>query len=87
MPAAPGIVCAYLADLAHREKRASTIGRRAAAITHAHKLAGHEVPAGEAIKAVLRGIWRTIGTAKEGKAPVTAEVLTAMQCSSCAQLA
>jgi integrase len=40
---------------------------------------GHEPPTGsEAVKAVLRGIRRTIGSAKQGKAPATADVLKQM---------
>ena len=55
--------------------RPSTIGRRAAAIGYHHKMAGHEPPTNqEAVKAVLRGIRRTIGAAKQGKAPATADV-------------
>jgi len=51
----------------------------AAAIAHRHKLAGHEPPTNqEGVKAVLRGIRRTPGTAKHGKAPATADVLTQM---------
>ena len=57
--------------------KASTIGRRGAAIGYHHKVAGHEPPTGsEAVKVVLRGIRRTIGTARAGKAPATADVLT-----------
>jgi hypothetical protein len=47
----------------------STIGHRAAAIAHPHKLAGHEPPPStEAVKAVLREIPRTDGTAEAPKA-------------------
>jgi integrase len=39
-------------------------------------MAGHEPPTGsEAVKAVLRGIRRTIGSAKQGKAPATADLI------------
>jgi hypothetical protein len=63
----PGIVAAYLSGLADSGRKASTIGRRAAAIGYRHKIAGHEPPTGsEAVKAVLRGIRRTIGSAKSG---------------------
>ena len=65
-----GIVAAYLSSLADSGRKASTIGRRAAAIGYHHKMAGHEPPTGsEAVKAVLRGIRRTIGSAKQGKDP------------------
>src|SRR5215472_12298223 len=79
LPAHAGIVAAYLSWLASTGRKASTIGRRAAAIGHRHKLAGHEPPTGqEGVRAVLRGIRRTIGAARAGKAPATADVLTAM---------
>jgi site-specific recombinase XerD len=79
LPAHQGVVAAYLSHLADQGRRASTIGRRAAAIGHRHKMAGHEPPtSSEGVRAVLRGIRRTIGSAKQGKSPATAEVLGAM---------
>jgi hypothetical protein len=40
---------------------------------------GHEPPTNqEGVRAVLRGIRRTIGAAREGKAPATADVLKQM---------
>jgi hypothetical protein len=45
-------------------------------IGYRHKLAGHEPPTNqEGVKAVLRGIRRTIGSAKQGKAPATADLI------------
>ena len=74
-----GIVAAYLSSLADSGRKASTIGRRAAAIGYHHKMAGHEPPTNsEGVKAVLRGIRRTIGAAKQGKAPATADLLDQM---------
>ena len=74
-----GIVAAYLSGLADSGRKASTIGRRAAAIGYHHKMAGHEPPtSSEGVKAVLRGIRRTIGSAKQGKAPATADLIGQM---------
>jgi site-specific recombinase XerD len=79
LPAHQGLVAAYLSHLAGQGRKASTIGRRAAAIGHRHKLAGHEPPTSqEGVRAVLRGIRRTIGAARAGKAPATADILAAM---------
>jgi integrase len=79
MPAHQGIVAAYLSWLADSGRKASTIGRRAAAIGYHHKIAGHEPPTNqEGVKAVLRGIRRTIGTARAGKAPATADLIGQM---------
>jgi len=79
LPAHQGIVAAYLSGLADSGRKASTIGRRAAAIGCHHKMAGHEPPTGsEAVKAVLRGIRRTIGSAKQGKSPATADLIGQM---------
>jgi site-specific recombinase XerD len=79
LPAHQGVVAAYLSALADGGKRASTIGRRAAAIGDRHKLAGYPSPiASEGVRAVLRGIRRTIGSAKQGKAPATADIIGRM---------
>jgi site-specific recombinase XerD len=79
LPAHAGIVAAYFSHLAQSGLRASSIGRKAAAISHCHKLAGYLPPTSqEGVRAVLRGIRRTIGAARAGKAPATADILTAM---------
>ena len=79
LPAHVGIVAAYLSSLASDGRKASTIGRRAVSIGYHHKLAGHEPPTDqEGVKVVLRGIRRTIGTARTGKAPATHDILGQM---------
>jgi site-specific recombinase XerD len=76
LPAHVGIVAAYLSGLADSGRKSSTIGRRAAAIGYHHKMAGHEPPTnGEGVRAVLRGIRRTIGAAQQGKAPATPDLI------------
>src|SRR5271165_2917682 len=68
-----------LSALADSGRKSSTIGRRAAAIGYHHKMAGHEPPTNqEGVRAVLRGIRRTIGTARAGKAPATADLIGQM---------
>jgi site-specific recombinase XerD len=79
LPAKPETVAAYLAHVVENGLKASTIARRVAAISYAHKLAGYDSPArAETVKATLRGIRRTIGSAVERKIPVTAERVRAM---------
>ena len=79
LPAAPETVAAFLAAEASRGTKVSTIGRRLAAIRYAHKLVGHEPPTNaEAVKATLRGIRRTAGSAPARKAPATADKVLAM---------
>ena len=79
LPAAIDTVAAFLAAQATAGAKASSIGRRCASIRYAHRLAGHEPPTNaESVKAVMRGIRRTIGTAREQKAPATADRITAM---------
>jgi hypothetical protein len=79
LPAIPESVAAFLACEVERDIRSSTIGRRVAAIRYAHKLAGYAVPTDdERVKATVRGIRRTIGTAARKKAPATAERVIAM---------
>jgi site-specific recombinase XerD len=69
----------FLAHEASRNVKASTIGRRTAAIRYAHKLAGLSTPTDEElVKATARGIRHTLGTAKAKKTPATAERLLAM---------
>jgi hypothetical protein len=79
LPAAAEIVAAFLGAEADRGIKASSIGRRVAAIRYAHKLAGMPSPTEvEAGRAVIRGIRRTIGTAKTPKTPATNDRLLAM---------
>jgi site-specific recombinase XerD len=78
LPAAPETVAAYLAANAGTSK-ASTLGRRIAAIRYAHKLAGLALPTdAEGVKATMRGIRRTHGSAKVRKAPVVAGKMLSM---------
>src|SRR5215471_16829350 len=87
LPASPATVAAFLAHEASRNVKASTIGRRVAAIRYAHKLAGLDTPTDdERVKATARGIRRTLGTAKSKKAPATAERLLAMAANTGAGL-
>ena len=79
LPASPEAVADYLAHLADKGLKASTIGRRLAAVRYAHKLAGLATPTdSEHVKATLRGIRRVIGTAPDQKAPATAQVVLQM---------
>jgi integrase len=49
------------------------------AILYAHKLAGHDSPTNaEPVKATMRGIRRSVGTAPARKSPATAEKICAM---------
>ena len=80
LPAAPEAVAAYLASEASRGIKPSSIGRRVAAIRYAHKLAGCDtLPTdSEAVRAVVRGIRRSVGAARARKAPIMAETVRAM---------
>lgn len=76
LPAAPIDVATYLSALADSGLKAKTIQRRTAAIRSAHLAAGHEPPTNaEGVKAVMRGIRRTLGISKLKKAPATAEII------------
>jgi site-specific recombinase XerD len=78
LPAAPETVAAYLAAHAGTSK-ASTLGRRVAAIRYAHKLGGLETPTdAEGVKATMRGIRRTFGGARNKKAPAVAAKMRSM---------
>jgi len=78
LPAARETVAAYLAAHAGTSK-ASTLGRRVAAIRYAHKLAGLQSPTdSEGVKATMRGIRRTFGGARNKKAPAVAAKMHSM---------
>jgi len=63
------------------------IGRRLAAIRYAHKLGGYEPPTNsEAVKATLRGIRRTAGSAPSRKTPATTDKVLAMVAEAGANL-
>jgi site-specific recombinase XerD len=88
LPAEPATVAAFLGWEAGRQTRPSTIGRRVAAIRYAHKLAGHPAPTDdERVRATMRGIRRTVGTAPIRKAPATADRIRAMAPVAGARLA
>jgi len=69
LPATTATVADYVADLASTYKP-STISRRLAAISVAHKVAGLESPTrSAAVLAVVTGVRRTLGTAPEQHEP------------------
>jgi len=79
LPASVATAAGYLASLADRGCKASTIDLHAAAIAFAHRAGGHEPPTNsEPVKAVIRGIRRSIGTKVTRKAPATADALKKM---------
>jgi len=73
-PFAPGgeVLALYIADLARRGMKPSTIARRVATIATEYHSAGYrESPASSfLVREVLRGMRRTLGTAQEGKMPL-----------------
>ncbi len=64
LPASPETVGAYITSLADAGAAAATIDRRLSTIRGAHRAAGLEPPASEALRLLRRGIRRTIGTAQ-----------------------
>jgi integrase len=79
LPAHPHAVGWHISSVACDGLAVSSIGRRLAAIAYAHELAGHESPtSSKAVKVVLAGIRRTVGTAPKRKAAATADKIKAM---------
>jgi site-specific recombinase XerD len=69
LPASPAAVARYPAHMADAGKKAATSERRVAAIRYVHKAARHEPPTGaEGVKAVMRGVRRTVGKKQVRKA-------------------
>lgn len=78
LPASPETVAAYIAECAGRLKVGS-IQRRSNAITEAHKAMGLDSPTSAGIvRATLKGIRRTLGTASAQKAPTLTDDIRAM---------
>ena len=79
LPCSPGLLCGYLSALAETGLRAATIGRRASGIGFVHRQHGFEPPTNsEAVKQVLRGIRRQLGTAPAKKTPATHDLIARM---------
>lgn len=78
LPANVETVIDYLTELAHIAK-VSTINRRATAISQAHQAKGYQSPTHSLpIRALLRGIRKTKGTAQHGKAALLTHDIRAM---------
>jgi site-specific recombinase XerD len=74
LPAEPAAVAAFIAAEASKGVKASTLGRRIAAIKHRHRTAGEASPTDdERVKAVVRGTRRTLGSAPRKLAAATSE--------------
>jgi len=79
LPAEPATVANFIAHEADRGIKPATLIRRLAAIRMKHEANGHVNPAQhKGVKAVMKGIKRTMGTAQDKKAPATAERITSM---------
>jgi len=76
LPALPATIALYVAALAGRRRKVSTITRALAAISQAHQLAGHETPTTHAhVREVLKGVRRVVGVAQAQKAPIEVDTL------------
>jgi site-specific recombinase XerD len=79
MPATTDTVILHVTALADGGLSVSSIGRRLAAVTYAHKLGRAENPCtGDDLREVLAGVRRTLGTAPRRKAAATADRIRAM---------
>lgn len=76
LPATPQTVALYLTNLAEIGKAVATIRRRMVAIAQAHKERGFLNPVADPhVRAIVQGIYRTLGTAQRKKTALTAEHL------------
>ena len=80
LPGHPGLIGAYLSHCALAGLKASSIGRRVAAIADRHRAAGYDPSptASAGVRAVLKGIRRTIGTTPVKKHAATADIVMRM---------
>ena len=76
LPAEPASVALFLADLAENSRKVATIRRHLAAIAKAHRTSGFLSPRlNEAVRSVMRGISRTLGSAQTQKAALATDEL------------
>ena len=80
LPAAPEAVAVFLGSQASGGSKPATLTRRVAAIRYFHIMAGitDSPTASEIVRSTMKGIRRTLGTAKAQKAPATADRLLKM---------
>jgi integrase len=79
LPAPAATVAAYLAHLADSGRKVTTIERALAGIAYAHRIAGPDWTSRQpAIRLVMSGIRRELGTAPSKKAPVLGADLLAL---------
>jgi len=79
LPAPPSLLANYVAALATKGRKVSTIERAVAAISQAHIRAGYPSPrADETFRGVMKGIRRRLGVRPEKKTPVLAGDLRAL---------
>jgi site-specific recombinase XerD len=79
LPALPAAVATFLAYEAEHGAKASTIGRRCAAIRYYHRQSNYPTPTDdESVRKTMRGIRRSIGVAPIKKSAATADQLVHM---------
>jgi site-specific recombinase XerD len=77
MPASPAVAALYLTSLGERGLKVSTVRRRAAAITRAHRAAGVASPIWDArVMTLLEGMSRTLSVAGTKKVALLRDQLT-----------
>lgn len=78
LPALPETLALYLTDCA-KGLKPSTLQRRLATISQAHRAAGYETPTTHStVRAVWQGIRRSKGVATQGKEPAVTPLIRAM---------
>lgn len=76
LPCVPQALATYLAHLAQRGRKVSSISLALTAISQAHKTTGHSSPRNdESVRLVFAGIRRTLGRATDQKAAITIPAL------------
>jgi integrase len=80
LPAHPGVVAAFLSAQADAGRKASSISRSMASIAYHHRQSGYDPSptATAGVRAVVKGIRRTLGTAPTKKRAATSDVVMKM---------
>ena len=82
LPAQPGVVAAYSAELAEDGKSMSTIRLAVAAIVDAHRSVGLESPQTTGVTETLRGLSRQLGVGQKQARPLDADALAAIRATA-----
>ena len=82
LPASQETMAAYLGQLAGQGRKLATLRLHCAAVSKAHRLAGHPSPDGELVATVIKGLGRQFGGPQKQAQPLTSTALAAVRATA-----